>query len=134
MWLIGPNGATYRESWRFVGEPGIVGEPPMAISLDEALVSLTDATKLIPLRRGGKRIHVSCLYRWGANGLRGVRLETAQVGGTVCTSKQALERFFTALEWARRSGSPQTPPKPAIPARRVREIAEASRQAAEALA
>ena len=63
----------------------------------EDVVSLTDAAKLLPKRRGGKRPHVATLYRWASGGCRGVVLETIQVGGTLCTSRQALQRFFEAL-------------------------------------
>jgi hypothetical protein len=103
----------------------------MAITLSEEVRALAQWPKLLPTRRGGKRIHISCLYRWALYGLRGVRLETIQVGGTTCTSRQALERFFAALAKARSDGPPAT--GPTIPAARGRDIAEASRQAAEAL-
>ncbi len=63
----------------------------------ETIVSLRDAAKLCPSRRRGKKPHISCLYRWTKSGCRGVRLESLQVGGTRCTSKQALRRFFEAL-------------------------------------
>ena len=65
--------------------------------LTEALISLTDAAKLLPARRGGKRPNVSCLYRWTVSGCRGVVLESTQVGGTRCTSREALGRFFERL-------------------------------------
>ena len=64
----------------------------------EQVVSLTEATKDLPRRRAGKRPHVSCIYRWSKYpGCRGVVLETIQVGGTRCTSKEALARFFRQL-------------------------------------
>ena len=63
----------------------------------EELVTLRDATKLLPKRRGGKRPHVATLYRWALRGLRGVVLETLQIGGTLCTSEEALQRFFERL-------------------------------------
>ncbi|QKK07527.1 MAG: DUF1580 domain-containing protein [Planctomycetota bacterium] len=43
----------------------------------------------------------STLYRWACSGLSGVRLEVVQVGGTMCTSRAAMERFFTRLAAAR---------------------------------
>jgi hypothetical protein len=61
---------------------------------DETIVSLSDATKLLPRRRAGKRPHISCLYRWARHGFRGIRLEVIRVGGTLCTSREALERFI----------------------------------------
>ena len=63
----------------------------------ETVLSLTQATKLLPQRRKGKRPHVATLYRWASRGLRGVKLETIQIGGTLCTSVPALQRFFEAL-------------------------------------
>ncbi len=66
----------------------------------ESLVSLTDAARLLPARRGGKRPHVSCLYRWTVSGCRGVVLESIAIGGTRCTSREALSRFFAALTYA----------------------------------
>jgi hypothetical protein len=105
----------------------------MSISLDEDLLSVADAAKALPAHRGGKRVHTSCVYRWALYGVYGVRLETIQVGGTLCTSKQALERFFAALARARRGGPPEVATRPAASTRRAREVAEASRLAEEAL-
>ena len=65
--------------------------------LTEHIVSLTEASRLLPARRGGKRPHVSCLYRWTTSGCRGVILEAIQIGGTRCTSREALARFFARL-------------------------------------
>ena len=70
----------------------------------ETVISLTDAAKSLPVRRRGKRPHVSCLYRWTNGGCRGVVLEYVQIGGTRCTSREALARFFNAL--TRATGSP----------------------------
>lgn len=75
--------------------------------LVETLITLNDAARLCPARRRGKRTHLSCLYRWSNAGCRGVVLETIQVGGTRCTSKEALVRFFEAL--TRNAGRPATP-------------------------
>ncbi len=73
----------------------------MIDSTCENLVTLGDVPALLPLRRGQKRPHVSCVYRWAQHGLRGVRLEIIQVGGTACTSREALQRFFERLTAAR---------------------------------
>ena len=66
----------------------------------ETLLSLADAARLLPRRRAGKKPHVSCLYRWTKTGCKGVILESIQVGGTRCTSKAALSRFFRRLTQA----------------------------------
>jgi len=63
----------------------------------EELVSLTEAARLLPRRRGGKKAHCSCLYRWSTSGCKDVILETIQIGGTRCTSREALARFFEKL-------------------------------------
>jgi hypothetical protein len=63
----------------------------------ESLVALSDVCNLLPPRRGGKKPHVSCIYRWTTAGCRGEILESIQVGGTRCTSREALARFFERL-------------------------------------
>jgi hypothetical protein len=65
--------------------------------LTETIVSPANAAKTLPIRRAGKRPHVSCIYRWMSSGCKGVILESIQVGGTRCTSREALARFFEAL-------------------------------------
>jgi len=78
----------------------------MIDSAHENLISLADVPGHLPDRRGGKRPHVSCIYRWAQRGIRGVRLETLQCGGTKVTSSEALQRFFERLG-AVDSGEPQ---------------------------
>jgi hypothetical protein len=97
----------------------------MAIDpLSETLISFAEATRELPARRGGKRPHVSCLYRWSvAPGCRGVVLETVQVGGTRCTSREALARFFARLTAGDSASS-----TPRSPARRERDSAAAARE------
>ena len=64
---------------------------------NETVLSFTSATKHLPHRRAGKKPHVATLYRWSTRGVRGVTLETIQVGGTRCTSIEALQRFAEHL-------------------------------------
>ena len=89
---------------------------------NESLLSLTEAAKNLPGRRQGKRPHVSCIYRWTVSGCRGVVLESIQIGGTRCTSREALARFFAKL-----TGEP-IPPAAAsrTTAQRQRAIAQAN--------
>lgn len=75
---------------------------------NESILTLTEAAKLLPRRRAGRKPHVSTLYRWASNGLKGVVLETVQVGGTTCTSQEALQRFFNCLQRRHRSAIPET--------------------------
>lgn len=75
----------------------------------ESIVSLTEATTHLPRRRRGKKPNVATLYRWASRGCRGIVLETIQIGGTRCTSREALQRFAERLTAAVASGSPQSP-------------------------
>lgn len=69
----------------------------MIDSLTENLISLAEAARLCPRRRANRPAHVSCIYRWTDSGCRGVVLESIQVGGTRCTSREAVKRFFDRL-------------------------------------
>jgi hypothetical protein len=75
----------------------------MAIDpLTEKLRSFAEAAKRLPALRGGKPVNPSTLWRWTTRGVRArnsilVRLEAIKVGGTCCTSDEALRRFFHAL-------------------------------------
>jgi hypothetical protein len=65
--------------------------------IEEGLLSFGEVAEILPRRRGGRKIHRSCLHRWASAGLRGHRLETVQVGMSRYTSRQALNRFFARL-------------------------------------
>jgi hypothetical protein len=70
----------------------------MAINIaTESVLTFRAAIKLLPRRRRGRSVNVATMYRWSQRGCRGVRLETIQVGGTRCTSIEAVQRFFEAL-------------------------------------
>jgi len=62
----------------------------------EELITLTEATGHLP-RVDGKKVAVCTLWRWCRRGLRGVYLEYVRVGRKICTTRQALLRFFTDL-------------------------------------
>jgi hypothetical protein len=91
----------------------------------EHLLRLADAGQHLPPRRGGRRPHPATFYRWAKAGLRGVRLETIRVGGSLCTSREALHRFCERLTEAE-GPSPQAP-VPASPASRRRAAERAGR-------
>lgn len=78
----------------------------------EQVYSLTDAPSRFPFptRRNGKKPHVATLFRWAKTGCRGVRLETIRVGGTTCTSTEAINRFCERLTERPRIGSPRPTP------------------------
>ncbi|MGC3971780.1 MAG: DUF1580 domain-containing protein [Pirellulales bacterium] len=65
----------------------------------EQVFTLTQAAKsdLLPQRRFGKRPNIATFFRWAKRGLRGIVLETIQIGGAKCTSAEALQRFFERL-------------------------------------
>jgi hypothetical protein len=91
---------------------------------EEQLISLQEAAKILPRRRAGRPVHVSCLYRWTQIGVKGVILESVQVGGTRCTSRQALSRFFQRLT----SGTTTASPMIRTPARRERDLKNAMKE------
>jgi hypothetical protein len=64
---------------------------------NEEVLTLPDACSHLPRRRKGKHPHPATLYSWARDGYRGVQLETIQVGGSLCTSIEALQRFFDRL-------------------------------------
>jgi hypothetical protein len=64
------------------------------LTMSQAAVDVTDR---LPGRRGGRKAHSSTLTRWGKRGLRGIKLEVLRVGGTLATSREALDRFFMRL-------------------------------------
>lgn len=52
-------------------------------------------------KRGGKRIHISTIYRWVNRGVCGVCLETEWYAGRLCTTLEAVERFHDAVNAAK---------------------------------
>jgi hypothetical protein len=64
----------------------------------ETVLPFAAAARRLPRLRADRPVNPATLWRWGSHGLRGVRLETCRVGGTRCTSMEALARFFAALE------------------------------------
>jgi len=107
----------------------------LAITIDETILPPADAAKELPRRRRGRKTHVSTLYRWMTTGCRGVVLESIQVGGTRCTSRVALQRFFERLSGPDPTGpgGGHAGPVPVrrSAARRQRASAEAGRRLAE---
>jgi hypothetical protein len=91
---------------------------------NETVVSLNEAAKGLPVRRGGKRPNVATLYRWTTIGCRGVRLEFVQVGATRCTSTEALQRFFDRL-----TAASETEPYAPVASRKANSKAVAAAEA-----
>ena len=65
--------------------------------LTELAITLKEACKLFPTKRRGKKPHVSRVYRYTKQGLKGVVLESIQCGATRCTTAEAVARFFVRL-------------------------------------
>lgn len=63
----------------------------------EELVSLAEAAASMPCGRKERSPDVKTLYAWTKNGCRGVVLESVQIGGRRCTSKEAICRFIESL-------------------------------------
>lgn len=91
----------------------------------ETVVSLNDAAKHLPRRRAGKVVHLGTLYRWIGHGVKGHKLECIRIGGSTCTSLEALQRFCDRL-----SGGDTTQPQ--TTRTRKKEIARAEAELAEA--
>ncbi len=88
--------ATTARTW----SPGAVSSGPSLYRIvlgRDTIVTLTQATALIPPRRRGRKASVSTLFRWSNSGCRGIILPTLQCGGTRCTSVEGLQWFFEAL-------------------------------------
>ncbi len=109
----------------------------MTIEIEnEIILSLGDAARRVPAC-GGKSPNVSTLWRWCRRGIRGTRLEYIRVGRRICTSQEALARFFEALAEADENPTiSATPPCRAAhqqcPKERARAIAEAESSLEEA--
>src|SRR5262249_61954699 len=73
------------------------GGGTMIDPLREELLPFNVARNLFPRRRRGKHPSLSCMYRWSDKGCRGVVLEYLNVGGTRCTSPEAVARFLRGL-------------------------------------
>jgi hypothetical protein len=69
----------------------------------ESVFSFGEAARYVGKLKGTKPIALQTLWRWATRGCSGVVLETIFVGGMRCTSKEALQRFFDAVTWARAS-------------------------------
>ena len=74
-------------------------------------------------------VHVSTINRWRLRGIKGVRLETARIGGKSVTSLEAGDRFNEAVT-AAADGAPA--PRPETDAARERRLERVERELAAA--
>ena len=87
----------------------------------ERVVTLADARKYFPHRRRGAKPALATLYGWTTHGCRGVVLESLRVGATLCTSREAIQRWCEKLT----SANGVTTPSPTR--QRKKEIAAAKK-------
>jgi len=87
----------------------------------EELAPLAKASNLwVPTRP-----HVATIWRWATRGIRGVKLDIVRIGGSTCTSREAVGRFLSAING--RDVLPSDTSK-----RREAEISRAERELASA--
>jgi len=77
----------------------------------EELITLTEAAKHLP-KVDGKKVSICTLWRWCRVGLRGMFLEYVRVGRKICTTREALLRFFSDLADQDEFVSPDTRSQP----------------------
>lgn len=95
----------------------------------EIVLSLTEAATRLPRRKKGKKPHLATLYRWAKQGVKGCRLETIQIGGTLCTSMEAMQRFFNRM--TSDDSATGAAPASAPPVQRQAQIEQAQRELTE---
>jgi hypothetical protein len=91
----------------------------------ETPISLTEAARSLPPGRRSRPVHVSTVLRWILQGVHGIRLEGARVGGRWLTSREALQRFAERLTPSLDT-NPADSPRP--PATRKRASDRAARE------
>jgi hypothetical protein len=91
---------------------------------EETVFPLSKAPNHTPLSSSGKKLHVATVFRW-KDGIRGVKLETIRIGGTLYTTAEALQRFFERLS-ATDAGPEAAPLR--SPAARRKAIERADRE------
>jgi hypothetical protein len=80
----------------------------------ETVFPFAEAARRLPSLRDGRPVNISTLWRWSTKGLRApdgaiVKLEIIRLGGRVCTSEEALARFFARLTPQQDHTPPQAP-------------------------
>lgn len=77
------------------------------MSKPKHFIPLNEVPDALPLRRRGKKVHVSTIWRWASRGVHGHKLKTWRVGGTTCTTQSAIDEFISAT-------SQRTTPSPRL--------------------
>jgi hypothetical protein len=78
----------------------------------EELMSMSKAANW--LSKHGRRVSFKTVYRWTTKGMAGVILESVQHFGRKYTSREALQRFFEAVELAREEAKRRRTPSDEI--------------------
>jgi hypothetical protein len=86
-------------------------------------IPLRDVPRRLPKLRNGKHPHTATIHRWARDGLRGRKLWTFRVGGTLCTTAEALADFFEHI-----SNNASAPQAAQAPARRERANQQVERE------
>lgn len=111
--------------------PSRAGQQPPSSQIGAGeYLSLTEAARLIPGRRPGKRVSLGTIWRWCNQGLRqGIRLKSVLIGGQRCTTRRWLEEFIEAMSQESQPGVADRPAAIRTPTQRQ----TASERAAEEL-
>ena len=68
----------------------------------EKTINLVTAAAMVPPARVGRKTHISTIWRWIVNGIKGpngeiVRLDGTRLGSRWITSEEAIQRFTDRL-------------------------------------
>jgi len=77
-------------------------------ALNEEVISPKEATRYYPRDNLGRKVHVSTVYRHATVGVRGILLESIRTP-RMCTSKEAIARFFQRLSERTNTDAPARP-------------------------
>jgi hypothetical protein len=90
-------------------------------------MTLSEAAKLIPGRKPGRRVSTDTVWRWCLRGVsNGLRLKSVLIGGQRCTTRRWLQEFIEARSLL---SEPEAVPQPRSSGQRESE----SKKAAEEL-
>jgi hypothetical protein len=70
--------------------------------LEQDLIPLAAASKLLPRTSAGKSVSIQTLRRWANRGVKGERLSLTFVGGRACVSPHAIQDFVARCNLAKR--------------------------------
>lgn len=76
----------------------------------ERYIALRDIPGAVRRMTGVKRNpHIETVRRWTIKGVKGITLETVDVGASVSTTETMLRTFFDSINRARSGNRPRTP-------------------------